>query len=435
MRRPRSMPAAAVICLLFPLLGSGRAFAQPISLDAATPILAGASQTLTLEQAVDRALDHNARIRARRLEVDRATALRDQATTGRNPELSFEIENFARRGAAEVDWTLSLSQVLERGSKRAARVREADAEITVRRAAVDEEQVAIAAEVARLYLRSLALDRLRDLAEQMVRTAEEVQVAVARKVEAGAVSPVERNRAAVERAQASIERDTVARDAALSQLRLAALWGGEQADSLVLAGDFDTLPAAVRIDSLAASVSTTPAFRRWSAEIDLRASRVSLEESRTRQDLSLESGARFHGDSDDLTLLAGISMPIPIRDQNRGAVRAAQKDVEVAEFDQEAARIEWSIALREWNSIFEHESRRVGTIRHHVLPAASQAFHDLQAGYLQGRYTYIDLLDARRSWIRAVRDEVEALLASHLARVELESLTAAAGIDRGAPKP
>ena len=133
-------------------------------------------------------------------------------------------------------------------------------------------------------------------------------------------------------------------------------------------------------------------------------------------------------------------MPIPIRDQNRGAVRAAaQKDVEVAEFDRQAARISGTSR----SGVEQHLSSmsRAASMpsRHHVLPRGLAGVSRPQGqNYLQGRYTYIDLLDAQRSWIRAVRiEKIKALLASHLARVELESLTAAAGVgvDTGASKP
>ena len=245
MRRPgRCRPPPS---LLFKLLGSVR---RRTSISPRTRRLRAGRRIANTDTRTGggSGLRHNARIHAA-TRVDRATAFRDQAATGRNPELKIrKSRKPCPSGRGEADWTSRWRRYWN-GVQTGDTGAEADAEITVRRAAVDE-QVVIAAEVARLYLRALALDRLRDLAEVMVRTAEEIQVAVARKGRGGSGLLVERNRAAVEQAP-GVDRAgyCVARDAALSHLRLAALWGGARADSLVLAGDFDTLPAAVRIDS------------------------------------------------------------------------------------------------------------------------------------------------------------------------------------------
>ena len=70
-----------------------------------------------------------------RAEADAARALVDQARLRPNPEIVFEAENIAGSGAFSglqaTEYTLSLSQRLELGGKRGARVRAAQAEARV----------------------------------------------------------------------------------------------------------------------------------------------------------------------------------------------------------------------------------------------------------------------------------------------------------------
>jgi len=106
----------------------------------ATTVAAQERELLTLEAALARAgiVDsadeppENPRLIGPRAEADAARALVDQARLRPNPEIAFEAENIAGSGAFSglqaTEYTLSLSQRLELGGKRGARVRAAQAE-------------------------------------------------------------------------------------------------------------------------------------------------------------------------------------------------------------------------------------------------------------------------------------------------------------------
>ena len=127
-----------IVCAL------GAALASVVALAAA----AESSSGLTLSKALQRALATNPRLTAAERDVGIAAGRRIQAGAIPNPEASFELNNaFGSgdfRGLRSAETTLQLSQLIELGGKREARVAAGSAELDAahwERAAVRLESI------------------------------------------------------------------------------------------------------------------------------------------------------------------------------------------------------------------------------------------------------------------------------------------------------
>ena len=104
-------------------------------LAAIVPVDSSAEQAgaLTLARALQRALSSNPKIAAAEREIGVAVGKRIQAGAIPNPEASFELDNaFGTgdyRGLRSAETTLQLSQLIELGGKRDARVAVGSAEL------------------------------------------------------------------------------------------------------------------------------------------------------------------------------------------------------------------------------------------------------------------------------------------------------------------
>ena len=87
-----------------------------------------ASQQLTLDEALARALERDPSVAAGEIARAGALARREQAVLRPNPEAGFELENFSGDlpGASAAEATVELSQRFELGGKRSSRVALAD---------------------------------------------------------------------------------------------------------------------------------------------------------------------------------------------------------------------------------------------------------------------------------------------------------------------
>ena len=64
------------------------------------------------------------------------------------------------------------------------------------------------------------------------------------------------------------------------------------------------------------------------------------------------------------------------------------------------------------------------TLRSRALPAAEVAYKGTRDGYRKGLFTYLDVLDAQRTLFMLRARKLNVLLAYHLARADIERLTA-----------
>ncbi len=379
---------------------------------------------LTLAGAVRLALEANPGLRSLGLEVRRAEGRTRQAGAWPNPALAFDLENAGGTlpGLSESEATLSVGQLLELGGKRGARVDAARADERVASIEVDAGRQALIAEVATRYLEALSADRALALSDEVVRAAEEASRTFSQRVAAGGSHPVEKRRADVELASAKLDRIELEVETHLARTRLSLLWGEGEPRFENLLGALDSLPNAPDADSLAHRAETSPALARWAALREARRMRLDLERARGTPDLTAEAGLRSLEGSDDRTFVGSLSMPLPIFDRNRGSIDEATAALEQTSSHEAIARLEIRRAVGEALATLRREHLRLESLRRDVLPEAAHAFEEMRLGFERGRFTYLDLLEARRTWIRARRQELATLLAGHLAVAEIERL-------------
>jgi cobalt-zinc-cadmium efflux system outer membrane protein len=271
------------------------------------------------------------------------------------------------------------------------------------------------------------------LSGEEVRAAEEASVTLGERVRAGAAHSVERRRADVELANLKLEHVLLRSDAALARARLSSLWNQPEPRFERIAGALDSLPAEPHLDSLAVRAEASPAIARWQSEREARGQRLALERARRIPDLDAQFGVRRLGDVGGTTLIAGVAVPLPLFDRNAGAVDEAGAALSQVSSEEAEARLEVRRSLAGQHAALHRARTTLAALRSEVLPEAQRAFDDIQVGFERGRFTYLDLLEARRTLLRARREELQALLAAHLSIVAIERLIDAPLV-AGAPR-
>jgi cobalt-zinc-cadmium efflux system outer membrane protein len=290
-------------------------------------------------------------------------------------------------------------------------------------------------EVRSRYAEAQAARALVAIGRQSVRNAEELSEAVRRKVEAGAASPAEAARADVELAGARLDLSEFEAGAALAEARLASLWDGRTLSGATLAPIPERLASAPERADVESLALAAPELQAIEARARSAESNLALQKSLAMPDLELEGGVRTGGAADDeVTYVAGVSLPLPLFDRNAGNVGAA-----VAERDRTRAALAGArrgrlLELDEGLVALERARTRCEALHGDILPAATRSHEAVLAGYLRGRFDYVDVLDARRAMLAAARAELDAYLAHTAAWVRLSRTlggeTALAGEDR-----
>jgi cobalt-zinc-cadmium efflux system outer membrane protein len=373
------------------IASSGAALAEPVSL------------TQALAQG-----EHSPRIAEARAKADAAEARARQAGAPPNPEISLEVENFAGTGpfigTRSAETTLELSQRLELGGKRSARVAVASSErdfafLSLRAAEADLERDI---RIAHAELRA-AEDRA-VLARDNVTQARELANMAKVLVEAGRDPPLRQLRAEALLAEAQAEEARAFGEWLAARRMLADLIGSSDLELSALISDDERTPGALPPE--------TPTLDEQlaAAERDAAQARIGLARAEAVPDITASGGVRRINDGRETAFVAGISVPLPIRDRNRGGIEAAQSDALASEATLLQARLNARRAQHDARMLLGAADARVEALSGPSLAQAEEAVRLATVGYGAGRFSLIDLIDAQAALATAKLALIEARL-------------------------
>ena len=381
------------------IASSGAALAEPVSLAAA--LAKGAEQSPRVTQA--------------KAQADAAEARARQAGVSPNPELSIEVENFAGSGAFQglrsTETTLAVSQRLELGGKRSARVEVARAErdfafLSYKTALADLDRD------IRLAHAELRADEDRAVLARDNTAATEELVRIAKiLVDAGREPPLRQLRAEATLAEAKAEQARTFGELLSSRRLLATLiWSEDNELSAMFAEE--VAPPNVPVE--APTLNEQLAIAQKSAAI----ARVRLARANAVPDVTASGGVRRFGEGRETALVAGVSIALPFRDRNRGNIEAAQSDSIAAESAAMLARTEANRMRYDARMMLGAAEMRYEALAGLGISQAEEALRLAQLGYNAGKFSLLELLDARNALnsaklnlIQARFDRAEALAA------------------------
>jgi len=409
------------------VLGASVLFAQAFPSAAqmtAQPVLSGATQQsspaasspLTLEQAVSKALVANPSLRAAALDVAIADGARRQAGLFPNPEVSFVREGTQRGTRTQ---TVQLSQVLELGSKRSARIRLAERERSLATGSLSVARADLRADVTAAYFAALSAQERLQIAQASLDVATKAAFAAEKRVAAGRVSPVEQDRASVARSSAGLEVAQAQSELSIAMHTLAAYWGETASVSQPLvAPDLDLAPAPA-LDQLQRLLDTSPQLTRSRLQVEREEAQVGLDRSQRIPDVTLIVGSKKDDEIGRSQTVLGVSVPLPLFNRNQGSLQASLSRAEKARTELEAERLRLHQSLTSAYQRAQLSREQVRTMRENILPSAQRVFDATVTGFEAGKFNFLDVLDAQRTLLQIRTQYIQALYDRYRAVADL----------------
>jgi cobalt-zinc-cadmium efflux system outer membrane protein len=391
------------------------------------PLLA--AESLSLAEALALALQKNPTLQVHSLGVRMAEARILQAGIKPNPKLSVEFEKFLGDGAFSgtngLETTLQLSQVIDLADSRKRSVETATASRDLVGADYEIQRIEVFSEVANRFTRAAVDEERLMIARNARELAEKAVEAVRARVKAGKTSSLELNKVLIPLALLKIDEEHAEHELATSRQALAASLGEVKPTFGQISANIMALPSVPEFSSLSARMEDSSVLARYALEARWREAQVRLAQSLRRSGPLLSAGLRRAEASDDVGFVAGVSMPLPVRDQSKGSVREARE--RRAQVDQlaEVARLEMHATLFAVYQEMVHARTALMLLREEIIPAAQEILALTNQGYRSGRFSLLELLDAQKSLIE-LRGRVLANAETfHLYVIEIERLLGA----------
>ena len=384
------------------------------------------SQTITLQTALQRALATSPRLTAAERDVGIATGQRIQAGALINPEVSYEQDNSfgsrSYRGTRSAETTLQISQLFELFGKRDARIAAGQAGIetaAIQRKAIRLE---VLAETAGAFLNVLGAQRRIQILDEQIAEIDRITPLLQRRVEAGASSVSETGRAEVASALVKADRERVRSLLATSRRELAVLMGDTAPKFSAVSGRLDVTGRPPSFNAVVAAIDANPQLMRWTAVYAQRNAELLIARLRPYPDVRVSAGWRHFNDTGDDAVRLGVSVAIPVFDQNQGNILSAQEGLAKTRAEREANRNALIVVAGRAYDTLQGSLRELAILRDSAIPKSRQAADAIFEGYGQGRFSLLEVLDAQASVAQARLREQEAQQNFHVAVAIIEGL-------------
>ena len=405
------MPAA----FLFALILAGGAGAQPAP--GATP--------LTLDDAIRRALEQPAG-RAAAQEVAASEAAVGQAGTIPNPELAWLREG---RQAGSRTTTVQISQPIELGGKRQARIALARSQADIARSELALRRRGLRADVIAAYYTVLVAQDSQGLAQELAGLAQRSVDVAARRVAAGKVSPIDETRARLGAVDAATELTRADAELEVARAQLGALVGAAPA-AIAVDGAADALPELPPRPALLARAGGSGAVARARSQLAAQEAQAGVERAARVPDLTHTLGSQREDEpelraSGRSQAVFGVSVPLPLFDRNQGRLAAALRRTDKARDELAAAERAAGADLDAARTRYAAARTEAMLLQRDAIPQAHSAWTLTLTGFEAGKFGFLDVLDAQRSWFQARVRRAGALLAAWRAYADIERLAGA----------
>lgn len=377
---------------------------------------------LSLAEVLGLAAEANPMLRGARAGVSASEGAFMQAGARPNPALSLLQEGF---GGTDRTTTAAVTQPIELGGKRSARLDVASYGREVAMATLDSSSATLRAQVIAAFYGLLAAQRQLQVAEESAQIATRSAELADKRAKAGKVSPVEATKARVAASGVQIEVVNAQTRVSTAAEKLVTVTGAPSVRDRNVLDDIEGIPDVEPYAELAPRLDDAPLTRAARAEVLRANAAISVERARRIPDITVTAGLKrvIAGGLRDNQAVIGVSIPLPLFDTNKGALLEATHKAEKAQADFDTERANLRLELTQAYANYERAKQEASRLKVDVLPAARQALDAMSRGYQLGKFGFLDVLDAQRTLFQEQSRYVQALKDAHLAVADIGRLT------------
>ena len=389
---------------------------------------------ITLDEAIQMALQHNHNILAARSTIQQSQAEEITANLRPNPTLFTDWEYLPIFTPSSMNSTylhdsteadLGLSYLFERGKKRQHRLQAAKDITAQTRSLVADNERALTFGVATQFVNTQLAESTVDLAKQDLKSFQNTVDLSQERYKAGAISEDDFLKIKLQLLQfeTDFQQAQLARVQALSDLRQLLGYESISADFDV-AGDFDYQPLKGNLEDFQMKgIQNRPDLRVAHQGVTAANSQYALQKSIGKQDFTL-SANYSHVNAINTASFAG-SIPLAIFNRNQGEIARARYAVTQAEEQEKATSGQVMTDVHDAYEGLRENDRVVQLYRSGYLDVAQKDRDISEYAYKRGAVSLLDFLDAERSY-RATQLAYRQSLAYYL--LALEQLREAVGV-------
>ena len=366
-----------------------------------------AQTKLGLQDALRKALDSRASLKAEQARISAAEGLEKQAHLFANPVFQFENENLrpGQTYSRDVDTYAFFTQPLDVLGKRKERIDVAERAVGRTEAEYELAQRQVVQKVKLAYWAARGAQENQDLLSATVTNFQRIVDYNSAQLSVGAISEQDLLRVQLEGERLNITARLASIEVTRTRIELLRQMGQTDFVEVVLTDPLDAEEIALDRLELQQVLDQRTEVKVARAALREAEANSRLQDVLARPDLDLIYGFKrtqlVDATSGVNTAVAGVRMTLPIMDRNQGNRAAAVAEVQRQE--QLLAAAEANVRADYYSALQEYELRRTEVIQtlQPLRQHAANISQIAQAAYVQGGTDLLRLLDAERTRLEA----------------------------------
>jgi cobalt-zinc-cadmium efflux system outer membrane protein len=376
----------------------------------------GAQTKLSLQEAVNKALESRASLKAMAEQVSAAQGLEKQARLFANPTLQLSNENLrpGQTYTTDVDSYAYFTQPLDVLGKRKQRIAVAAGGVNQSQAGYELTKRQIAKSVRLFYWGARGAQEKRDLLKATVENFQKIIDYQSSQLSVGAISEQDLMRVRLEGERLKIAANLAVIEATRFRVQLLREMGQTDFAEVLLTEPLEAYIPALEPVDIQQALSQRLEMKVASANVEEAQAKSRFQDVSARPDLSLLYGYKRTQLLDSVTGVntaqAGLQITLPITDRNQGNRAAA--NAEVRRQQQLLAATEADVRADYFGALQEYQLRRVEVVETlQPLREHARTISEItQAAYAQGGMELLRLLDAERARLDAELAYVQGMM-------------------------
>lgn len=381
---------------------------------------ASAQTSLSIADAIARAVANRPELRASSDRVVASRDVRTQAGLIPNPRFYFQSEDLRASNFSfpkDAETYAYVSELIETSGARRARTALASVDVRQSGIRADQTKAQVVVDVRRAYWSAERATFVAHLYSEDSDYFGQVIAYNTARFNEGKLAEVDllRVRLEGERVRAAAAAMKLAQEKAMLYLATAM---GISETNWTLTEPFETLEAPTVLPSDQDPVLSRPEDLQAKTAIEASHANLLLQRMIGRPDLEVLAG--YKDNLGENTVIAGLQLNLPVFNRNQGAVAAATANAHAAEEDYKAVHLQLSSEVKLAKREFQFQKDEYENTFKPLRDRAVEISDITRAAYREGGIDLLRLLDAERLRVEAEASWVDALGSYHQSVVSLE---------------
>ena len=393
-----------------------------------TPIPAGYATELrsseyTLDQVIQLALQHNPMMSGAEAVLEQSQGQRVTAGAYLNPTITGLTGRGSIRdpstGVSITERTITVEQPFEWLGKRAARQRAADAGLAGALAGMDETKVMVMADVKGAFFQLLFAQQEAQLGKENLKTVEDLVRLVHARVSTREAPKFELVKATVELQKS--KKDLARADNALlvARTKLNTVTGKALGEGFAIQGDFETVRSGLDLGLLTAqALERHPILRRQQHVVEQ--AEFTIEQERASRMPNVAVMGQYHREAGDESIVAGLSVPLPIWYRRQGEIGTAMGAHRRAQAERAQVQQELEQTITQHFQEVRTAQAQIQVFEQGLLFQAKEALDIAQFSFRHGVASLLEVIDAQRVYRQTLLEYAQARADHSIALARLE---------------